>query len=555
MTQHADLILHNARVLTMDSTQPRANAVAVLGTCIMMVGSDAEVMSLSGPQTRVIDAAGATLLPGFVESHVHLFSGAYGQTLLQLAGVKGVDALTQAVRDYARGSVDAGLLLAQGASYEILGKGQRLDRHVLDAICPDRPLAVMTFDFHTLFANTAALAAAGLLQGRSLSPGNEVVMGADGQAAGELREKEAMIPVLSLRQKGGREMLGMSGIEPPVPPTAKERADDRAILTAGLQHCAAHGITAMHNMDGNRYLLELLREIDAEGGLLTRVKVPYHLTLQVPLSDLDRASAMSADFSGERLTSRLVKIFIDGVMESGTAALLDDYANQPGHRGEPIFDAETFRAAAIEADRRGFQIAVHANGDAAVRIALDGYAAARAANGIRDSRHRIEHVELIHPDDLPRFAELGVIASMQPMHPPGSMGLPLEPGVSAIGPARWPLAYAWRTIVDAGAEFAFSSDWPIVPVSPLLGIQAAMTRQPWAEGLPDQRLSLHQVLEAFTWRSARAGFMDHYTGRLRAGMRADLVLLSGDIEQTPAAQIGAMHAALTVCDGAITHEA
>ena len=545
-----DLILHNARVLTMDNDAPRAEAVAVAGNRILAVGSDADMLVLAGPVTRIVDAQGGTLLPGFVESHLHLFSGAYGQTLLQLGGVTGFDAMNAAVAQFAASKPTEGLLFAQGADYEILGAGQRLDRHILDAMCPDRPLAVMAFDFHTLFANTAALTAAGLLQGRTLPAGNEVVMGPDGLATGELREKFALLPVLHLRTSGGREMLGMSGIEPPIPPTAQEWHDDVEVLKTGLRYLASHGITSAHNMDGNRHLLDLLRDVEAQGGLLTRVEVPFHLTREMPLSELDRASVMARDFASDRLRCTRVKIFVDGVIESGTAALLDDYADRPGHKGDLIFDADSFRAAAIEVDRRGLGITVHAIGDAAVHITLNGYEAAQVANGKRDSRHRIEHIELIAPTDIPRFAELGVIASMQPLHAATKPG----PATESIGPNRAHLHCPWRALTDTGADFAFSSDWPIVPVPPLISIQAAMTRQPWFDG-PDQRLTLQQVLEAYTWRGSYAGFMEAQTGRIRPGMLADLVLLSGDIEAVAHDQIASLAPVLTVCDGRITHEA
>ena len=547
----ASLIIKNARVLTMDSQAPHAEAVAVRGNTILAVGDTQAVMSHAGADTRVIDAKGNTLLPGFVESHLHLFSGAYGQTLLQLAPVRGFDQLKAAVETFAAAKPDEGLLFAQGADYEILGKGQRLNRHILDAICPDRPLAVMAFDFHTLYANTAALTAAGLLHGRDLPVGNVVVMGADGLATGELREKFALLPVLELRTSGGREMLGMSGIEPPVPPTPAEWREDIETLKAGLRFVASKGITAVHNMDGNRHLLELLRDVAAEGDLLARVSVPFHYTREMPLSELDRASAMTADFTGDKLTCGRVKVFVDGVIESGTAALLEDYADRPGLRGVPIFDAEAFAQAATEIDKRGLQITVHAIGDAAVRLTLDGYQAAQAANGKRDSRHRIEHIEMIDPADIPRFAELGVIASFQPLHAPDGP----SPTTRGIGDARAAHAYAWRALVEAGADFAFSSDWPIVPVDPLLGIQVALTRQPHLPNLPDQRLPLHQVLEAFTCRGAYAGFTEDKTGRIRAGLLADLVLLSGDIEAVAPTEIAALSVALTICDGRITHEA
>lgn len=544
----ASMIFVNAKVLTM-ITPARAEAMALAGNRILALGSEAEIRPLAGPETRVIDAQGATLMPGFVESHLHLFSGAYGQSLLQLGDTRGFDAMKAAVQGFAAANPEAGLLFAQGASYEILGPGTALDRHILDQMCPDRPLAVMAYDFHTLFANTAALRAAGLLQGRALPVGNEVVMGADGLATGELREKFALLPVLDLRTTGGREMLGMSGIEPHRPPTEKEWREDIEVVKAGMRFTASKGITSMHNMDGNRHLLELLSKVEAEGGLTARVSVPFHLTREMDLSELDRASAMTADFTG-KVTCGRVKIFVDGVIESGTAAMLADYADKPGLKGDPIFDAASFAKAATHADRRGLQIAVHAVGDAAVRITLDGYQAAQKANGRRDSRHRIEHIEMLDPADLPRFAELGVIASVQPLHAPQGE----SPTTRSIGPDRARMAYAWAALADSGAVVVFSSDWPIVPVDPLLGIQTALTRQPHLSGLPDQRLALDQVLAAFTKHGAYAGFMEDQTGSLAPGMLADLVLLSSDIETTPPDQIAGLQIRMTICDGVITHE-
>ena len=242
--------------------------------------------------------------------------------------------------------------------------------------------------------------------------------------------------------------------------------DDPALL--GLTALAlpvtngAKGITSIHNMDGNRHLLDLLRSVDAEGALSARVSVPFHLTREMDLSELSRARAMAADFTGDRITSNRVKIFIDGVIESGTAAMLDDYSDRPAHRGEPIFDAAAFAKAATAIDAMGMQIAVHAIGDAAVRIALDGYQTAQATNGRRDSRHRIEHIEMIDPADIPRLAALGVIASVQPLHAPRGESATTR----SIGPNRAAHAYAWAALHKAGARIAFSSDWPIVPVDP-----------------------------------------------------------------------------------------
>ncbi|WP_417712687.1 amidohydrolase [Pseudophaeobacter arcticus] len=543
-------VFTNASVLTMDPKAPRATAVAVSGDRVTAVGTDAEIEALAGPETRRIDAKGRTLLPGFVESHVHLFMGGYNETVIRADRVSGMEALRAAVTDYAHAHPDHSLLLGQGADYAIIAPDQPLDRHLLDALCPDRPLAIMAYDFHTAWANTAALTAAGLLQGRDLPRGNAVVMGPDGKATGELQEKLAILPVLELRNVGGRESLGMSGIEPPVPPTEKDRLEDRETLKVGLRHAARHGITSMHNMDGNRYMLEILREIEEEGELISRLRVPFHLTPEMDLSELDRASAMTRDFTSDTLCSGVVKIFLDGVIASGTAAMIDSYTNRPGHRGDMLFTREDFIAAAVEIDRRGMQIAIHAIGDAAVRLALDGYEAAAKANAPRDRRHRVEHIEMLHPDDLARFAELGVVASMQPPHAP----VREDETTVGIGPDRARYAYAWRDIADTGATLAFSSDWPIVPISPLAGIQAAMTRQNWVEGLPDQRLDLHAVLATYTRNGAYVGYSEGMTGTLRTGMKADLALLSGDIEKTAADRIGEMEVDLTLFDGRITHQ-
>lgn len=544
------LVFTNASVLTMDPDAPRATAVAVVGDRISAVGSDAEIEALAGPGTRRIDAQGRTLLPGFVESHVHLFMGGYNETVIKADRVIGIEELRAAINDYAKANPDLTLLLGQGADYAIIGKDRPLNRHELDNLCPDRPLAIMAYDFHTAWANTAALEAAGLLHGRDLPPGSEVVMGADGKATGELREFFAFLPVLEIRNVGGREALGMSGIEPPVPPNEKERSEDRATIKVGLRHAAQHGITSLHSMDGNRYMLELLREIEEEGELISRQRVPFHLTTEMDLSELDRASAMTRDFCSDTLCSGFVKIFLDGVIASGTAAMIEPYAHRPDHHGELLHTREDFIAAAIEIDKRGMQIAIHAIGDAAVRLALDGYEAAAKANGPRDRRHRIEHIEMLHPDDVERFARLGVVASMQPLHAP----VREDETTVGIGPDRARLAYAWREIADTGAVLAFSSDWPIVQISPLAGIQAALTRQNWVEGLPDQRLDLHDVLAAYTRNGAYVGFAEELTGTIRPGMKADLALLSGDIEKTDRDRIGDMAVDLTLFDGRVTHE-
>ncbi|HBD89264.1 MAG: hydrolase [Rhodobacteraceae bacterium GWE1_64_9] len=548
----ADLILIHARVLTMDAANPHAEAVAVAGGKILAIGATADIAALAGPDTRVIDAAGRSVLPGFVESHLHLVLGGAELTHLHIGGLHGLDAIRAAFLAFATKHPDRPLLMAQGADYGILGHA--MTRHDLDAILADRPIAVTSHDHHTVWANTAALQAAGILQGLATPPGHEVVIGEDGLATGELREFEAFGPVIAL---GGEARLNLgiaTGAEPDPWPTAAELMVDKDKVEAGLHHCAMHGITSMVNMDGNRFTLALLREMQAEGRLLARVKVPFHFKPHMDLAELDRAEAMRAEFNDDWLQSGFVKMFMDGVVDSRTAHMLNDYPDQPGHRSEPLFEPERFKAIATEIDRRGLQIAVHAIGDGAVRTTIDGYAAAQQANGRRDSRHRIEHIELIDRADIPRLGALGITASLQPPHPPGAMDFPLEPTLTRIGKPRWPDAYLWRTLAEAGAPVAYASDWPVTDVSVLRGLQAALTRQPY-EGGQDERLSLMDSLYAYTAGGAWAAHMDHITGRLVPGMAADIVMIEGDIEATPPDQIAGLGIALTVAGGRITWQA
>ncbi len=544
-----DLILTDAQVLTMDPGQPRATAVAVAAGRILAVGGP-ELVALAGPGTRVVRCGGRTLLPGFVESHMHLVLGSNELTQLQLGGVKGFDALAAAFRHYAAKNPDLPLVMAQGAAYDVLGRP--VTRADLDRVIANRPIAMMAPDHHTVWANTAALRAAGILHGAAMPHGHEVVMGADGAATGELREFEAFSPVLALTGDLHLQLGIATGAEPDPWPDAAQRAKDKAKVVAGLAHCAAHGITSMVNMDGNRYTCVLLKELEAEGRLTARVKVPFHMKPHMEMAALDRASALAEEFAGDWVSSGFVKMFMDGVVDSRTAYMLNDY---PGttDRGLPLFALDRFKDICIEIDRRGLQIAVHAIGDAAVRQTIDGYEAAAVSNGPRDSRHRIEHIELIDRADVPRLGALGITASLQPPHAPGAMDFPLA-GMEAVIPKhRWRDAYLSKTLGDHGASLAFASDWPITDVSVMRGIQAAMTRAPYG-GCEDERVGLMQALHAYTAGGAWAARMEKLTGTLRVGLAADLVLIAGDIKAIPPDRLGRTGIALTIVGGRVIHD-
>ncbi len=548
MTQ-ADLILTRAHVMTMDPQAPWAEGVALAGEYILAVGSASEMATLIGPKTRVVDVAGATVLPGFVDSHCHLFLGGAELSDLDLSGVAGFETLRDRARAFAASRPGAGLLVGQRADYAILSRAMR--RQDLDEIIADRPFILMAADHHTVWANTAALVAGGVLHGAVLSQGAEVVMGEDGLASGELREPPAFNPVVDLAGKA-RASLGLStGDEPNPMPSPEERLADLELLAAATAHLAAQGITSAVNMDGNLYTLELLQTLRGEGRLSLRVQVAFHFRPEMELAMLEKASRMARDWQGDWLRAGLVKLFIDGVIESRTAWMLQDYPGQSDQRGTPLFDPVRFAQIAVDADQRGLQIAVHAIGDASVRTVIDAYEAAQNANGARDSRHRIEHIELIHPEDVQRLGALGIVASLQPAHVPGAMDVPLQPTAGCIPRDRW--ADAFRCI-SLNAPLAFGSDWPVADVSVLRAIKAALTRKPWAPGLSDERPDLAAILGAYTRGGAWASHAERRIGMLCAGNLADVVVLGGDINAVAPSEIDKLGVAMTICGGRITYE-
>lgn len=547
----SDILIFNARVLIMDGRQMRASAVALAAGKVLAHGEDADILALADDRTRVINAHGRTVLPGFIESHLHLFTGAGELEHLQLLGIEGYDALCHAVRAYAAKHSQLPVIVGQGCDYDVVGRS--LTRQDLDAILPDRPVCLLAADHHTAWANTVALKRAGILEGRSLGPGNEIVMGDDGLAMGELREFQAKAPVLALAG-AHRIMAGLAtGKDPDPYPTAQEFAADCGIMAQGLEYAARLGLTSLTNMDGNPYTLRILEHLRTEGRLTARVKVPFHYASGSTLADLDIASQMARDYCDDWLSSGFVKLFMDGVIDSGTAVMIHDCPDRAGWRGEPLWSEAEFAAIATEADMRGLQIAVHAIGDGAVRRVLDGYEHARVANGPRDARHRIEHIELIDRADIARLKDLGVTASIQPIHAPGASDFPLQPTMNKIGQARWGDAYLHSTLTDAGIPLAFASDWPVADLNPLRGIQSALER-PVYEGAADERLPLHDILAAYTTGGAYATHSETRKGQLRAGYLADLVILNGDIETATPTEIGAMQVDMTICGGQIVWE-
>jgi predicted amidohydrolase YtcJ len=535
MSPSADLIISNAHVFTSDDNQPSAESVAVRGNRIVFVGSNRGAADWRGPSTRLVDGGGKTLMPGFVDCHYHLLMGSLGMDDLHLDEVGSYEEFEILLRNYSHAHPDKPWLVGGGLRYN-LGPGHTaLNRHAIDAIIADRPVYIISYDCHTAWTNSLALQQAGIFFGADCGSISEIVLDGSGQATGELREAAAKEKIETLL---------------PVP----DAAEKHRLLMQGLKLASSLGITSVHNMDGDAEQAALYAECDRSGELTVRVYLPFGFQLHTPMESLEQeAVRMMRTYSAGLVRSGGIKLFMDGVIESYTGLLVDKYADKAGTVGLPNFELEHFNRIVVEADRLGLQIAVHSVGDGGVRAVLNAYEMARRLNGPRDHRHRIEHIELIHPQDVNRFAALGVTASMQPMHAPPCRD-EAEVWQTRVGEDRWARSFAWSTLRSAGARLVFGSDWPVATPNPLAGVHNTLNRLPWKDGLPHHRQNLADTLKSYTSDAAYAEFQDKQKGRVQPGYLADLVLLSADLFQVPPDEIKTVRPLLTVMDGKIVFE-
>lgn len=534
MSPNADLIINGAVVFTSDTNNPRAEAVAVKGSRILFVGSNQDVKEWLGPNTKVINGAGKTLMPGFIDSHFHMLMGSLSLDKIHFEECFSYEDMIQAIRSFAAENIAEPWLTGFGLRYNLGPGNTPLLRQHLDNIIADRPIAITAYDGHTTWVNTLALRLAGIFNGGECPPNSTIVLDEHGEATGELKEHADMYIEKLL----------------PVP----NEASKRRLLIKGLKIASQMGVTSVHNMDGDDEQASLYTSLEENGELTVRIYTPYSIRVETPLDAIEKeAFPMKKKFQSEMVHGGSVKLFMDGVIETYTGLLVDPYDDNPSTCGDGNYSIEHFNRNVVEADRLGLQICTHSVGDGGVRRVLDAYALAQQKNGVRDSRHRIEHIEVIHPDDLPRFKELGVIASMQPMHAPPRV----DDGdiwQFRVGKSRWPLSFAWTTIRQAGATLVFGSDWPVASQNPLLGVHNTLNRLPWDEGLPHHHQNLADTLLSYTRDAAYAEFQENEKGQLKPGYLADMVLLSEDIFKVEPERMKEVHPLLTMVGGKIAYE-
>jgi predicted amidohydrolase YtcJ len=539
--ERADIIVVHGRVYTENPAQPWAQAVAIRHGKIAAVGDDAEIERLRGAGTKVIDAGGKLVLPGFVDCHIHFMDGAFSLGRVNLEGAKDPADIQKRLREYASEHPGNAWILGRGWNYAMFGPEALPHKKYLDELFPEQPVFLEGYDGHTYWANSKALALAGITRDTPDPPNGAIVRDPQtGEATGALKESAQDLVARIL----------------PKP----SRAERLVALRAGMKWANQHGITRVHSAGGDFEALDLFDEMRRRGDLTVRMYIAYFLNPpELRPRDLDAIEKARKKFHDDWIDAGAVKFMVDGVVESHTAAMLAPYSDDRSLKGKLFWEPANYQAAVRELDKRGLQLFTHAIGDYGVRTALDAYENAGTRNHTRDGRPRIEHIETIATSDIPRFGRLGVIASMQPLHSyPDSDTL--DVWARNAGPDRASRAWAWKSISDAGGRLAFGSDWPVVTLNPWEGVQTAVTRQtsegkPAAGFVPEQRLTVGQVVEGYTLGAAFAGRREKSEGSLETGKLADLILLSENIFDIDGHKIGATKVVTTIVGGRLVYQA
>ena len=523
------LAIVNARVWTGDSKHPWADAIAVSGDRITLVGSSAAVKKAASASTRVIDAKGMMVVPGFIDSHVHFISGGLGLSSVQLRDAKTPAEFIRRIKEYAA-TLPAGAWITEGNWDHEQWGGELPRRDWIDSVTPNNPVWINRLDGHMGLANSAALRAAGVDASTPEVTGGTIVRGADRAPTGILKDN-------------AQSLIDRVVADPS--PEVVDRAVD-----AAFAYLAGNGVTSVHNM-GTFGDLAAFERAHRSGRMKTRIYAVVPLAQWQQLADTVRARGRGDAW----LHIGGLKGFVDGSLGSHTAAMLQPFTDAPNDTGLFVNTPENLYEWTSGADKAGLQVIVHAIGDKAIRTQLDIYQRVEKEDGPRDRRFRIEHLQHIAPSDIPRVAALGVTASMQPYHA-------IDDGRWAekvIGHERAKTTYAFRSLRDAHVRLAFGSDWFVAPATPIEGIYAAVTRRTLDDRnpggwIPEQKITVEDALRAYTQGGAFAEFAEKEKGKLASGMLADFVILDRDLTRIAPETIRDTKIVMTVVGGKPTFE-
>src|SRR2546425_13001498 len=535
----ADTVVTNARIYTVNSKQPWAEALAITGDKILAVGSAKDVAPYRGPATKVIDAGGRLMLPGFTDCHIHFMDGSMGLTQVDLNGTKSIAEIQKRVKDYAAAHPKEPWITGMGWTYPTFGPSALPDKKFLDEVVAARTVYLVAFDGHSSWANSKALALAGINRETPDPPNGKIVRDEKGEASGALKESAGDL-VGKLLPKPARE----------------ERL---AALRMGMHEANKFGLVGVHSAGQDFEWLDLYDELRHSGELTVRFYIAYFLDPpQLTPDAIEKIEQARRTYRDEWISAGVVKTMLDGVVEAHTAAMLAPYSDDPTQIGKLFWEPAKYKQAVKELDRRGLQIFTHAIGDRAVRLSLDAYEQAEKSNQTHDTRPRIEHIETISAQDIPRFGKLGVVASFQPLHAYPDEDT-LKIWARNVGPERAQRAWVWRSIESTGGLLAFGSDWPVVTLNPWPGVQNALTRQTTEGNPPDgfvpkERISLEDTIKAYTLGAAVAGRREKTEGSIEPGKLADLIVLSQDLFKIPPTEIVKTEVLLTFVGGKVVYQ-
>jgi predicted amidohydrolase YtcJ len=529
----ADLVVTNARIYTVDDSRPVVTAMAVRDGKVLFSGSAGEALALRGARTRVVDLGGRTVIPGMVDAHAHLLGLGQSLRTVNLFGAKSYDEIIARVVDRAKGLPTGQWLLGRGWDQNQWGDTRFPTHEALSRAVPNNPVWLTRVDGHAALANAAALRAAGVTAASVDPSGGKIERTAAGEPTGVFIDNAKSL------------------VERSIP--APSREDTRRAIRDAIAESQRWGLVGLHDAGESRATIDLMEEMAKAG------EIPFRLYVMISDDSAALAHYMErgpqSALYDNHLWIRAIKLYADGALGSRGAALLEPYSDDPGNRGLLLSAPAHIRDVASRALRTGFQVATHAIGDRGNRIVLDAYEKALQANPTANHRFRVEHAQIINHDDIPRFAELGVIPSMQAVHQTSDMYW----AGSRLGTGRLLGAYAWRSLLNTGIVVPNGSDFPVEAVNPLLSFHSAVSRQdaenwPASGWMPEQRMTRDEALKSMTIWPAYAGFQESMMGSLTPGKLADFVVLDRDIMTVPERDILGTNVLATYIGGKAVYE-
>ncbi len=532
----ADLVVLNAKIVTIDTDNPRAEAIAVKGEKIMAVASNKAIQKyIEKGTTEVIDAEGRLLIPGLNDAHIHFLGGGTSLMQLDFRYVHDVESIKQMVADKVEHSKPGELIRGRGWEHETFPDKKWPTKEALDEVAPDNPVVLSRADGHSVWVNSFVIKASGITKDTPDPPNGTIVKDPQtGEPTGIFKE-------------GASRLLKISSSVKLTQEESRARADQA--LELALDAARRTGVTSIQQLNGGQ---DRFQRFQDEGRLTCRVT--FNMSIPGNEAGLKRLDELRQNFPQENNWIRFgyLKVFIDGTLGSGTALMFEPFIDDPSTSGLPMMPYKEFERRIVAADAMGFQTGTHAIGTKGNNWVLNAVAKAQEVNGKRDHRHRSEHAQILIDEDTPRFAELGVIASMQPTHGITDKRF----AEKRIGLERCRGAYAWQRLLDVGAKIAFGTDWPVEPIDPLEGLYGAVSRKDRAgeegEGwFPDQKLSMEKTIELYTLGAAYAEFMEDRKGMLKENYLADMVIFNNDLMTIPHEQIMTSKVDYTIVGGQV----